>query len=184
MSDRPTCLYEIDAVDILRKVNPFWSDFAVHNEAHHLLPQAVIGQSLWDFVTVTRVRHLYRLILEHVRAKNVHVSFPFRCDSPAVKRDMRMVVRPRVQGGALFESTIQRETNRPPVALLDPHAARSGTLVRVCSWCKRVHDPANGWVEVAEAMARMRIFGDPCVPSVTHAICQPCFDTTIELLDP
>jgi hypothetical protein len=65
------------------------------------------------------------------------------------------------------------EENRPAQELLEPTAARSDKLLRVCAWCKKIH-LEDRWMEVEEVTARLRLFEQRLLPLMTHGICEPC----------
>jgi hypothetical protein len=65
------------------------------------------------------------------------------------------------------------EENRPPQVLLEPSAARSDQLLRVCAWCKKIH-LEDRWVEVEEVTVRLRLFERSLLPLMTHGICELC----------
>ena len=90
----PTVCYEIDDEDVICSLNPAWLNFAAANGVSGLDPEHVLGQQLWDYIKGEDTADLYRLLLNHVRASRKAVSFPYRCDSPELRRFMRMSIHP------------------------------------------------------------------------------------------
>lgn len=170
--DRVT--YRIDRRDVLTAVNDAWAPFARSNEAPQLTD--VLGQSLWDHVSDDTTRQVYRDLL--VRVRNGHeVAFAYRCDAPALRRFMRMTMRQAPDSGVEFESVVERTEPRPPSPLIDGPGTgprSSGVLVRVCSWCRRVH-VRETWQEVEVAVERLGLFAGGPAPSLTHGMCEDCY---------
>jgi hypothetical protein len=78
-------------------------------------------------------------------------------------------------GGAIeFISHLLREEWRDPVDLLDASRDRSGELLKVCSWCKKINIPGQGWGELEAAITALDLFGHHPMPRMTHTICDSC----------
>src|SRR5262245_41935895 len=164
-------VYWIDRRDVITEVGGAWLAFALANGAPELDSASVVGRRLWDFVGDPTTGQLYRGILARARAGRA-ARFPFRCDAPASRRLLEMAVTAEGDGGVRFETRTLEEASRPPEALWERGAERSGDLLRVCGWCKRVD--AGGWAEVEEAVARLRLFERDRLPALTHGICETC----------
>ena len=46
-------------------------------------------------------------------------------------------------------------------------------MVRVCGWCNRF-DAAGEWVELEDALPRLRLLEYPDARMLTHGICEAC----------
>ncbi|MGF1677686.1 MAG: hypothetical protein ACFCUX_00665, partial [Candidatus Methylacidiphilales bacterium] len=102
-----------------------------------------------------------------------------RCDGPACRRLLEMIIRAAADGSVEFETKSLHVEDRAPVALLSRGAARSTELIRVCAWCNRI-DSGSGsgeWVEIEDAVERLGLFELQEVPQLTHGICEACFDS-------
>jgi hypothetical protein len=176
--------YWLDGNDRLEAVSAAWLEFARTNSAGHLTRDAVIGRSLWDFLTGTEVRLLYQLLFRRVREDGISVVLPFRCDSPSVRRFMELGVRPGDQGGLELEGRLLRTEAREPARLLDPAEARTDDFLTVCSWCKQVRLPSEHWVEAEEAIVTLDLFSAPQLPRLTHGICSACAARVRRVIDP
>ncbi|MEO8257680.1 MAG: hypothetical protein ABI868_10095 [Acidobacteriota bacterium] len=75
--------YTLDASDTIIAVNDAWIAFAAANDGVPLLPPAILGRSLWDFIADHTTILLYRRLFERVRAGVGPVRVTFRCDAPA-----------------------------------------------------------------------------------------------------
>lgn len=172
--------YRIDGQDRLAHVGHRWQEFATDNGAPHLTSDRVLGRPLWDFITDKPTAYLYRELVAQVRAGR-SVRFPFRCDGPAVRRRMEMAMAPTATGGVEFRSRILAEEPRHPQPLLGGPPDRSGGIVHVCGWCKKVRCD-DEWEEVEVALDRLRLFDQPDLPLVSHGICPACLAVMRDLL--
>jgi hypothetical protein len=167
-----TYSYAIDAANRITQVSPEWLVFARECGAR-LTEEQVVGRSLLSFISDDATRHIYRVMLERVRATGRPMVVPFRCDGPEVRRFMELAVAPGESGGLRLEGRLLREEIRDPVALFDPEHPRGEGLLTVCSWCKRVR-VGQGWLEVEDAVTSLRLFDEPRLPRLTHGICPDC----------
>ncbi len=174
MSPADVYTYRIDGGDSIVFVSDLWCEFAVRNDAPELTAKRVLDRSLWDFIAGPETLRLYREIFARVRRTGKAVTIPFRCDAPAVRRYMQLDIQPRDGYQLQFTGRILGQEPRPLVPLLERHAARSQTLLRMCSWCKRVAVPANQWLETEEAIVRLGLIDTPTLPQLTHTVCDTC----------
>lgn len=168
------CTHCIDLDDRIVFVDQRWLLFALENGTPELNEQAVLGRELWDFIYDKETRHIYRLLIKAVRRDREIITVPFRCDGPDRIRVMEMDIIPLLDGVVRFDSRLLSETARPSVRLLDPSEERSDEYLTICSWCKRVRLPDNGWVEAQEAVARLGLFAATPLPNLTHGVCPAC----------
>ena len=92
-STYPVFEYQIDSNDVLVLVSDDWLAFARENGASELDAKFIIGRSLWDFIPDEPTQTLYRDVIATVRATDQPIVVPFRCDSPTLRRFMRLEVR-------------------------------------------------------------------------------------------
>lgn len=62
--------------------------------------------------------------------------------------------------------------------------SRKGTatdtrLLTVCAWCERVR-VAGRWLEMDDAISRLRTFEWAAPPDLTHGICEDCYERLAE----
>jgi hypothetical protein len=177
------CAYELDAELRIRAVDTAWSEFAQANEAPELVvPPGPVGQSIFDHIQDATTVHLYRRLFERVLRTGQSVVFPFRCDSPAMRRFLMMEIRPGPGSGLHLLTGVVRLESRPPSALLERFRHKGSELLRMCSWCKMVEIP-NRWCEVEEAVVVLRLFEHQLLPAITHGICPPCYRRAEALLE-
>lgn len=173
--DAQSSVYHIDSQNCIIAFNDAWRAFAVENGAPELANDAVIGQPLWRYITNPETVHLYQRLLQSVRADRRPIRVPFRCDAPSLRRFMELEMAAEDNDGVRFSVVTLRLEARPPVVLLDAALARSGGMLRMCSWCKQIELGEGAWVEVEEAVRRLRLFDHATLPHITHGMCDACF---------
>lgn len=164
--------YQIEAHDDITCVSDSWTVFAISNDAPNLT-EHVVGHSLWEFVSDGTTRQVYRDLLARVRGGRT-VTFSYRCDSPSLRRYMRMTMTPRAHNGVGFDSLTLRTESRTPPMFMVPAVEECDALLRVCSWCKRVA-VADDWLEVEVAVERLGLFSNGSPVGITHGMCPACF---------
>ena len=169
--------YQLNAADEILSVGGDWAPFAQANEAPYLA-DGVIGRPLWDFVGGMTTRHVYRELLARVRAGRT-VAFDYRCDSPDLRRFLRMTISPGSEGGVAFDSrTVRTEPRVPPLpSLVSGQGTEPG--LRMCSWCKRV-DLSQLWEELEIAVERLGLLTLGHPPLISHAMCPRCYVRIME----
>lgn len=166
--------YSVDERDVLISVNSEWLAFAQENGAPQLTENAVLGRALWDFVKGAATVRLYQAVLGRVRSSGQPVVLPFRCDSPALRRYMRLEMTAGPGGVVHFAGILERVEATRPLSVLDASAARSDDFLTLCSWCKRALIETAGWLEVEDAAARLRLFEKEQMPRLVHDVCPDC----------
>lgn len=176
------CAYELDAELCLRAVDPAWSEFARANGAPELVVPGLLGRPVLGCIQDPTTVYLYRRLFEHVLRTGRPIVFPFRCDSPEVRRFLEMEIRPGPSSGLQLRTRVVRLEPREPNPLLDRAAPRGGALLRMCSWCKAV-DVEGRWCEVEQAVIALRLFEREVVPAITHGVCPVCHRRIEAMLD-
>jgi hypothetical protein len=115
------------------------------------------------------------MLLRRVRGELGSVDLRFRCDGPAVRREMDIRISANASGRFVFfaarlRAEEPREVFQPLLAAPTP---RSAETVTMCGWCDRflVDDE---WVEVEEAVSRLGLFELPRMPAIGHGVCPDC----------
>jgi hypothetical protein len=130
----------------------------------------VVGANLFSFIESDGVRHVYNTIHARILETGRPITFPFRCDSVWLTREMQM--RISRDGDLLrYDSVIVSEARRPhPLPLPAPAA---DTLVAMCCFCKAVRFPIESplWKDLELLFWESNL---PAHFSVTHGLCGPC----------
>ena len=177
-------IYQVDADDRITNVSNAWLHFATENGVTSLGRDDVVGRRLWEFIGDLETRHLYGLIFERVRATQASRLIPFRCDSPDCRRFMELEIAAAPDGRLDLAGRLLRKEARSRVDLLDPSHERSGDLLSICGWCKRVETTVDDgeWCEVEDAVARLGLFDSPRLPQLSHVTCPECASRAREAL--
>ncbi len=173
--------YAINHLDQIVTVGESWDAFSDANEGV-VRAAGIVGHSVWEFVSHDTTRQVYRDLIARVHSGH-RVQFAFRCDSPTLRRFMRMSMSPGPDASVLFDSQVLRtEPRDAPILTVDP-AIQTGDLLRMCGWCRRVAVAADEWVEIEIAVDRLGILAhDPAV-GVTHGMCPDCFTRVVGEVD-
>ena len=173
------CTYElmIDRDCVIKFVNEAWLDFASSVDAHSAVRENVLHRSLFDFIEGVEVKMFYKHIIEKVRIHNEASYFPFRCDSPYLRRYLEMKIHPGPNDWVCFSSRIVKLESRLPIRLLDYSVPRTDEIISICSICKCVKITKENWVEIEEAIKIMNIFGESAMPMLSHGLCPICSKT-------
>jgi hypothetical protein len=169
-----TVVYHVDQEDRLTHMNAAWDCFARENDGAAIVATEVIGTFLWGHVVGVEVRHIYETLMQKVRRGSQALSFCYRCDSPNMRRRMRMTIRPLPRLGHIeFYSEILNIEVRAPINLLAETNEQSRKMLSMCSWCKKIETPA-GWIEVEDAVKVLGLLEIEELPRISHGICPDC----------
>lgn len=173
-SSNPTYQYRLDEADVIVWVDRWWLAFAKENGAAELDEPAVLGHSIWDFVTGEATQTLYRELHAYVRSTGNPIAVPFRCDSPLLQRYMQLTITRRGAGDLHYESTLLRAVPQRRLRLLDSDRDKSTACLTMCSCCKRSLLEPSGWLDLEHISLRLRLFDEQTVPEVRYTICPQC----------
>lgn len=181
-NDTHPLIYRINDRDELIFFNDQWQHFAQENIPVHRLaqfmPEAMLGQSLWKYISDPTTRQIYQKMLERI-APGERICFGFRCDAPTCRRLMQMEIVGAKNGDVEFRSTLVEAFIRPEQILLDVEILRTQELLNVCSWCNRAQLQQE-WFELEEAVGIGRIFEQDNLPAISHGICEECYRSLSE----
>lgn len=166
--------YAIDPQDVITSVCPLWLAFARENGASQLTREAVVGRSLWEFIDGTETKHFYQLLLHRVRHSNASTIIPFRCDSPTLRRFMRLELIPETDGSVYLIGVLERVEQTEPFHLLEPNFPRSAQMLTLCSCCKRFLVESCGWLELGDVAERLHLHKKQTAPKLRNSICPDC----------
>jgi hypothetical protein len=167
-------VYAINEWDVISDVDPAWLAFASENGAAELTRPYVIGRSLWEFIEGKETQQLYASIIQRVRTETPRVVIPFRCDSPTLRRYMRLTISRQPSRVIRFESFIDRVEPRGYLRLLDSHTRRTQQQLTLCSCCKRALIEPSGWMDIEDAAAYLHLFEQSAAPQLRQIICPAC----------
>jgi len=157
--------YRIDAHDRIVDVDEEWERIAC--EGPRTCRHEVVGQDLFDFVVGDATRMYLTAAFMAARTTGTDRIHTYRCDTPTLKREMRMTVHPEEDGGITVRHELIRSTplKSPRHFVTDEQA---GWLR--CSVCLRLRHPRAGlWLSPESARA---LGADPV--RVTYGVCARC----------
>ena len=176
--------HRINEKDVIIKVCSHWQSFVEENNgASHIMPENIIGTTLWDHIIGAETKHLYEIILQKVRANKRPAKFHFRCDSPELRRFLTLEVIPHDDNSVEFISTIIKTESRDPVHILRTDIERSDEFLRICSMCKKIALSDTNWVELEVAIEKLKLFDLVALPHFTHSMCKACYKAVMAELD-
>ena len=142
-----TTTYWLDGKDCIISVSGPWDEFAQENEGIHLSADEIQGRPIWDYVTgdVTRM-WLHTLLKLSIVSKKA-LERPYRCDSPELKRYMRMKITVEKDGLLKIDHILQSVEKRL-IPLRSVHTSKSPSkMIKMkCSICGRIDDGVS-WEE-------------------------------------
>jgi len=125
-----------------------WNAFAITNSAPELAdPSFIFGKSIYSFIADKETRDSYKkyseLLIKKLRDS---IIFPYRCDAPEVKREMRMaitfILHNDKPAAFIYHSITLNEEHRPPINILKAWKPETGEshipMLTICSYCKNV----------------------------------------------
>jgi len=175
LSKNDDIVYRLDENNRIVHCNSAWNQFAVDNEGSELVFNEIKSQSLWDHIHDSETVHIHEKLLERAKKLNKPLVLPFRCDSENVRRYLEMHIVPLEQGGIEYRCRTIREEERDLKGISIKHQAAGGDVLRMCSWCNRIHVADEDWCELEDAIVKLNIFSASKVVPITHGICESCF---------
>jgi hypothetical protein len=172
----------IDPALIIRQIgSSHWEDFWKDNGGNPD-PVSVVGRDITEFFSEGQVRDVYRkLFLDVARSARRAVKINYRCDSPVLRRAMRLTVTAVPTAAKpeylLYQSTTLDVEQRPAIPLFSAPTGTSGSdVVKVCAVCAKVQWPTGGsaagteWIEPQDYYRR----GGADAVLLSHGFCGPC----------
>ena len=175
----PVICYTVDSLDRIVAIAPGWDEFASANEGTEALRAECLGKSLWTFIRGPEVAKLYQLIMARVRSSQTPAEFPYRCDSPAMKRFLLMRLEPHADGSVTFTSRIERE--EPKATLKLPAWQRPlpvPAFIMRCSVCNRFLLNQE-WTDISTLLCGEAAIQEADSVRFVHTVCGQCYSDTI-----
>lgn len=164
--------YILDDESTLISVGGEWDRFAVENGASDLVPPRPLWRPMRSFISDETTVQLYDAIYDKARRTGRPFSFPLRCDSPDLRRELRMTIL-YTNASFFIRSVLLSVTKRPPMPIPVALRVPGDSFLRACGWCKRL-DAGGRWVEIEEAVTTLALFHESRLPEISHGICDDC----------
>ncbi len=182
--DSRTFRYRIDARSRIVFVNDSWLAFAAEND-WPVSQDDVIGRPLMSFIADEQLRYLYGLLMARLRTGRGPLRYRYRCDAPDARRHMEMLMLYDPGEREIeLQSKVLRIERRASQDLLCTDHPRADDRLDVCSCCKRVElgQEWQEWVEVEDAVIRLRLFDREHLPHIRHSVCPGCAEVLSRLV--
>ena len=126
-----------------------WDEFARNNDGISVLSQNVIGKSIKEFISGDPSIMWMDAILMSAKIKGKPIEKNYRCDSPDMKRYMKMIIQPLDNGCLkLTHYVIKTEKQKQRIIYKGSKILTPNTMQR-CSVCGRILYE-NSWYEINE----------------------------------
>ncbi len=174
--------YKIDENNNIIYVNEEWDCFALENNGEEIVSDKIIGRNLFDFVENITVKHIYLHLLDKVRKGN-KILIDYRCDSPTYKRFLQLTIKPEDNSIIRFISREKEILPQNYLRILDSKSIRSKKFIPMCLWCKKIK-VEDEWEELEQAINKYDLLNQLEVPSLTHTICEECYQQLNTIMKP
>ncbi len=164
--------YRLDSKDVIISAGGSWDSFAHENKASALSAGEVEGHCFWEYIAGDATVMWLKALFGYVRIRQQAVERNYRCDSPDVKRFMRMHVIPEENGNLFLEHDILSVEPRSKSANFNKlHRQGVDNLIFRCSICNQVYsDGVWGEVESLDKTLNLQEL------TVAWTVCENCKD--------
>lgn len=169
-------IYHVNDTYEIVYLDEAWDSLVLENNAPQLCAENILGRNLFDFIADEKVRYLYHTMFEKILNAEISFKFTYRCDTPDRRRLFALETYRVKENVIELRNTLLSIELRNPIELLNPDTLKNDQYLRICSWCKKTQLDNEQWVEIEEAIQRMRLFERRELPNLTHTICKPCFE--------
>ena len=157
--------YLIDGEDKILDIFGPWKQFSDQNGGT-INSVDVCGKSIWEFISGDITRMWLEVVFQKARLLNQTIEKPYRCDSPNIKRYMKMRVVPEGNQAIRVENIlISTESRSQPVHIMHFDNSEKKSYHLRCSMCGCIKSNST-WVE--PDIMQMREF------AVVYTICSYC----------
>ncbi|MCB6177101.1 hypothetical protein LHP98_03025 [Rhodobacter sp. Har01] len=136
--------YVLDRTHRLLWVGGDWDDFAAQNEGDLARASRVLSSHLEDHLVGTETQDVMRGVLDDVLALKRSFRIEYRCDSPTLRRDMRMTITAMRADRLLVTHDLLDARSFPPIG--PGWTWLPGAFDCKCSFCCGLRR-ADGWVD-------------------------------------
>lgn len=176
-SHEPLVTYHINSNDVLVYTCNNWDSFALENDAPEMISSNVLGRKIWDFISNTETRYLYKLIFDYVRSLKKESDVIIRCDAPETIRLLNLKISYGSNGLLIIKSFPMKIQRQEYLPLLDRKVERSQEIIKMCSYCKGIEIAHEKWLSLEKALNELDLFQREKPPQISHGVCTDCYET-------
>lgn len=163
--------YSLDEKNCIVSVDGDWDRYALENDAGDLFAEKILGKSIYDFISGSTTRAWFETIVQMVRMTRTPIERPYRCDSPTLKRYMKMRVSYDGERIHIVHDLLSVEERKEPVLIKHvSEYSRYHTSKHRCSSCGRVHQDGQ-WYDPDDAALRRDELN---LLVVAYVVCETC----------
>ena len=145
--DNSAIVYLLDDKNRIVSVSGPWDEFADENDGVNVHAADVTGRSIWSFILGDVTRMWLNTAFQFARVQAESIERDYRCDSPDLKRYMRMRIVPNGTGILRIEhETLATEEREAPVHIRSGSANSIYKIRSRCSFCGCIKD-GEEWEE-------------------------------------
>ena len=167
---------QTDAGEVITIVDRDWSP-VLKNGRNDSLSECTDNCNLRNHISGPEIQHLLNVVFERVQASQTPIDFLYCCDTNGVRRYMMLEIVPVDSRVVVLRSRTLLKDQREYVPSSGESTESPGELLRMCSWCKKLH--TDSWVDVEDAIRLYRLLEHKNVPLISHTICEGCRDTVL-----
>lgn len=143
----PTTTYWLDQDENIISISNNWEDFAVENGSTCLGAEEVIGKPISKFISRDPTRMWFNTLLQLSKISQTPVEREYRCDSPEIKRFMKMKITPEKEGQFRVDHILLKVEEQPYQIFINPAQENSlKPINKRCSICGRIFENGS-WEE-------------------------------------
>ncbi|MEL7002321.1 MAG: hypothetical protein AAFN93_06250 [Bacteroidota bacterium] len=160
--------YWLDSEDRIVKTNLLWDNFAEDNAGgDRSFSDQIVGKSLFGFINGDSTKMFVSTMIQRVRITGKELEVDYRCDSPDLKRFMKMAIIPEEDGLIRVENSLEKE--EPFRKSVNFILGDDGNIVKRCSMCQLLYID-NMWIDADKAT---EVLGAEEIP-VIYTVCGSC----------
>lgn len=135
----------------------------------------LLNKDFFKFLSLPELRILFRAIFKEVRGKDKVFETFYRCDSLQSKRKYRLRISHQ-DSKIIMEHFLEEET---PLDKAVKFNTKGELYLKMCSWCNKIYVSSKGYVELEDAIQRLKLMEYESLPKITHEICQECLSKLV-----
>lgn len=160
--------YALDNKDRIVMINGQWDDFARENNGINIYVNDIRGNSIWQYISGDPTKMWFDVLLQRVKLKKISIERPYRCDSPDLKRHMKMQISYKDDLLVIENFLLYTEKRQRPIYIQHATTPQHRSTKLRCSICGRIQYQQQ-WQE-----PNFLPLTESFPVNVTYAVCEEC----------